>query len=43
MGADEAGAVRALKAHPAVMLAMTTEHGWRIIDTAAMGSSHSVW
>ena len=28
MDADEAGARRALKAHPAVILAMTTERGW---------------
>jgi hypothetical protein len=42
MGADEAGVIRALKAHPPLILAMTTEHGWRIIDTAAMGTSPSV-
>jgi len=41
MGADEAGTVRDLKAHQAVILPMITEHGGRIIDTPAMGSSQS--
>src|SRR6516164_3937746 len=37
MGADEAGTVRDLKAHQAVVLPMITEHGGRIIDTAGDG------
>jgi adenylate cyclase len=37
MGADEAGTVRDLKAHQAVILPMITEHGGRIIDTAGDG------
>ena len=37
MGVDEAGTVRDLKAHQAVILPMITEHGGRIIDTAGDG------
>src|SRR5262245_19335769 len=37
MGADEAGTVRSLKAHQAVILPMVTEHGGRVIDTAGDG------
>ena len=37
MGADEAGTVRDLKAHQAVIFPMITEHGGRIIDTAGDG------
>src|SRR6516164_1406461 len=37
MGADEAGTVRDLKAHQAVVLPMIEEHGGRIIDTAGDG------
>src|SRR5215472_2573425 len=37
MGADEAGTVRDLKAHQAVVLPMITEYGGRIIDTAGDG------
>jgi adenylate cyclase len=37
MGADEAGTVRDLKAHQAVVLPMIAEHGGRIIDTAGDG------
>jgi adenylate cyclase len=37
MGVDEAGTVRDLKAHQAVVLPMITEHGGRIIDTAGDG------
>jgi adenylate cyclase len=37
MGADEAGTVRDLKAHQAVVFPMITEHGGRIIDTAGDG------
>jgi class 3 adenylate cyclase len=37
MGADEAGTVRNLKAHQAVVLPMIGEHGGRIIDTAGDG------
>jgi len=37
MGADEAGTVRDLKAHQAVILPIITEHGGRIIDTAGDG------
>src|SRR5262245_18170304 len=37
MGADEAGTVRDLKAHQAVVLPMIVEHGGRIIDTAGDG------
>src|SRR5262245_59627356 len=37
MGADEAGTVRSLKAHQAVILPMVTEHGGRSIDTAGDG------
>ena len=36
MGADEAGTVRDLKAHQAVVLPMITEHGGRL-DTAGDG------
>src|SRR5262245_32399265 len=37
MGADEAGTVRSLKEHQAVVLPMIKEHGGRIIDTAGDG------
>jgi TolB-like protein/class 3 adenylate cyclase len=37
MGADDAGTVRELKAHQAIILPMITEHGGRIIDTAGDG------
>jgi len=37
MGVDEAGTVRDLKAHQAVVLPMIEEHGGRIIDTAGDG------
>jgi class 3 adenylate cyclase len=37
MGADEAGTVRELKAHQAVILPMVAEHGGRVIDTAGDG------
>src|SRR5215467_158305 len=37
MGADEAGTVRDLKAHQAVVLPIVREHGGRIIDTARDG------
>src|SRR5215468_4736766 len=37
MGADEAGTVRDLKAHQAVILPIVIEHGGRIIDTAGDG------
>src|SRR5262245_50729302 len=37
MGADEAGTVRSLKKHQAVVLPMITEHGGRLIDTAGDG------
>ena len=41
MGADEAGTVRTLKAHQAVVLPMIAEHGGRVVDTAGDGSSRS--
>src|SRR5499426_4279836 len=34
MGAEEAGTVRSLKEHQAVVLPMIPEHGGRVIDTA---------
>jgi TolB-like protein/class 3 adenylate cyclase len=37
MSTDEAGTVRDLKGHQAVILPMITEHGGRIIDTAGDG------
>src|SRR5262245_11160049 len=37
MGADDAGTVRNLKEHQAVVLPMIKEHGGRIIDTAGDG------
>jgi class 3 adenylate cyclase len=37
MGVDEAGTVRDLKAHQAVVLPMITEHGGRIIDGRGKG------
>jgi len=37
MGADEAGTVRSLKEHHAVVLPMIKEHGGRIIDTSGDG------
>jgi adenylate cyclase len=37
MGADEAGTVRDLKAHQAVILPMIAEHSGRIVDTAGDG------
>jgi len=37
MGADEAGTVRELEAHQAVVLPMISGHGGRIIDTAGDG------
>src|SRR5215475_3122314 len=37
MGADDAGTVRSLKEHQAVVLPMIKEHGGRIIDTAGDG------
>src|SRR5262245_38885177 len=37
MGADEAGTVRSLKEHQAVVLPMIKEHGGRIMQTAGDG------
>src|SRR5215468_4520942 len=37
MGADEAGTVRSLKEHHAIVLPMIKEHGGRIIDTSGDG------
>ena len=37
MGADDAGTVRSLKEHQAVVLPMITEHSGRVIDTAGDG------
>ncbi len=42
MGAAKADTVRSLKENQAVVLPMIKEHGGRVIDTAAMGSSQSL-